>query len=152
MELTKRPGRAMNKIERLRRMPGVQELATGAAAGKRAHPVVFLADASLLGDPGHPLEEELFGPATVLVALDDQQELLAVLRKLHGCLTASLFAASGELAGSRPLIDALDLLTRYADSDASYYDADETVPIAGVVPAAWRAGPAVGGDRIWRNF
>lgn len=95
-------------IERMRRMPGVRELVTGAVAGNRALPALFLADASLLEAPGHPLEEELFGPATALVALDDQQELLAVLGKLHGCLTASLFAATGELVGSRPLIDALE--------------------------------------------
>lgn len=39
----------------------------------------------------------------------------------------------------RPLIDALALLTRYAESDATYYDADETIPIDGVVAGAWRA-------------
>ncbi len=39
----------------------------------------------------------------------------------------------------RPLIDALDLLTRYADRDVTHYDADEVVPITGVVPTAWRA-------------
>jgi NADP-dependent aldehyde dehydrogenase len=94
-------------IERLRRLPGVQELVIGAVAGNRAHPALFLADPSLLEAPGHPLEEEVFGPATVLVALDDQQELLALLPRLRGCLTASLFATTGELTGSRPLIDAL---------------------------------------------
>lgn len=39
----------------------------------------------------------------------------------------------------RPLIDALDLLTRYAETDATFYDADETIPIDGVVASAWRA-------------
>lgn len=53
----------------------------------------------------------------------------------------------------RPLIDAIDLLTRYADNDDSYYDVDETVPIAGVVPAAWRAEVIVrdrGSERVRR--
>lgn len=39
----------------------------------------------------------------------------------------------------RPLIEALTLLTRYVDDDATWYPAEETIPIDGVVPAAWRA-------------
>lgn len=53
----------------------------------------------------------------------------------------------------RPLIDALDLLTRYAESDATFYEADETIPIDGVVSAAWRADVIVrerGVERVRR--
>jgi len=38
----------------------------------------------------------------------------------------------------RPLIQALDLITRYAGNEDSYYDPDDTVPLDGVVPQAWR--------------
>ncbi|MDQ2738191.1 MAG: Tn3 family transposase [Actinomycetota bacterium] len=40
----------------------------------------------------------------------------------------------------RPVMDALTLLRRYAirDGRAKLYDADETIPLDGVVPAAWR--------------
>lgn len=39
----------------------------------------------------------------------------------------------------RPVMDAIDLLARYAgaDSDQKFYAAEETVPIEGVVPKAW---------------
>jgi len=38
----------------------------------------------------------------------------------------------------RPVMDAIELLKRYAVSNRHYYDAAERVPIDGVVPAAWR--------------
>lgn len=38
----------------------------------------------------------------------------------------------------RPLIDALDVLTRYAACDAPFYDPDDAPPLEGVVPATWR--------------
>ncbi|MGI8590866.1 MAG: Tn3 family transposase [Nakamurella sp.] len=46
----------------------------------------------------------------------------------------------------RPVMDALVLLRRYADRDGrgKVYDQDETVPLDGVVPAAWRE--AIGDD------
>ncbi|NTW01358.1 MAG: DUF4158 domain-containing protein, partial [Oscillochloris sp.] len=39
----------------------------------------------------------------------------------------------------RPLIGALELLTRYAESDETHYGPDEVVLIEGIVPPAWRA-------------
>lgn len=39
----------------------------------------------------------------------------------------------------RPLIGALELLTRYAERDESHYGPEEIVPIEGIVPSAWRA-------------
>jgi len=38
----------------------------------------------------------------------------------------------------RPLIQALELLRRYDGKDSSHYDADDAVPIDGVVPNVWR--------------
>lgn len=38
----------------------------------------------------------------------------------------------------RPVMDALDLLRRYADRPKEPYDAAEVIPIDGVVPADWR--------------
>jgi hypothetical protein len=38
----------------------------------------------------------------------------------------------------RPVMDALALLDRYADSEALFYDAAEPVPIEHVVPDDWR--------------
>ncbi len=38
----------------------------------------------------------------------------------------------------RPVIQALELLTRYADSEQTYYSEVDDVPLAGVVPEGWR--------------
>jgi NADP-dependent aldehyde dehydrogenase len=95
-------------IDRLSRTPGINRLAAGSAQGNRAQPCVFQADAALLRDPGHPLEQEVFGPATVLVAANDRQDLLELLPALNGHLTASLFAEDHELTDCLPLIRALE--------------------------------------------
>ena len=41
-------------------------------------------------------------------------------------------------AAHRPVIEALQLLRRYAGSTAKSYPTDETIPIEGVVPSGWR--------------
>ena len=38
----------------------------------------------------------------------------------------------------RPVLDALAVVGRHADSKLHCYPAEETVPLDGVVPAAWR--------------
>jgi NADP-dependent aldehyde dehydrogenase len=95
-------------IERLSRLPGVQLLAGGAIQDHRAQPAVFLADASLLRDRNRPLEQEVFGPAVVLVPIDDLQELVRLLPGLQGQLTASLFAEQDELSACLSLLSALE--------------------------------------------
>ncbi|HEY5974513.1 MAG TPA: aldehyde dehydrogenase (NADP(+)), partial [Geobacteraceae bacterium] len=95
-------------IERLSRLPGVQLLAGGAMQDDRAQSAVFLADSSLLHDRQRPLEQEIFGPATVLVAIEDLQELMKLLPGLQGQLTASLFAEPHELSDCLPLVSALE--------------------------------------------
>ena len=97
-----------NGIDRLCRLPGITCLNGGRRHNSRALPAVFRADATLLRQPDHPLEHEVFGPATVLVAVGSQKELLDVLPKVHGHLTASLFAEPGELNDCLELITALE--------------------------------------------
>lgn len=95
-------------LDYLSRLPGTKCLSGGKTHENRALPSVFLADSSLLRHQDHPLENEVFGPVTVLVAISDQQELMELLPKLHGHLTASLFAEQGELSDCLPLIEALE--------------------------------------------
>jgi NADP-dependent aldehyde dehydrogenase len=95
-------------IEKMGRLPGVQRLAGGAIQDNRAQTTVFLADASLLRDRERPLEQEVFGPATVLVAINNLQDLLRLLPGLQGQLTASLFAEQHELSDCLPLVTALE--------------------------------------------
>ena len=87
---------------------GVEQIAAGPAEADRAQSCVFRAEASLLTDPKHPLEEEVFGPCTNVVALNDLKELLEMVPVLHGQLTASLFAEGDELQDCRELIEALE--------------------------------------------
>ena len=69
---------------------------------------MFRAGATLLKKTGHPLEEELFGPATVVVAVKDLQELVNLAPRLNGHLTASIFTGSADAEDLAPLIDALE--------------------------------------------
>jgi Tn3 transposase DDE domain len=52
----------------------------------------------------------------------------------------------------RPVMDALGLLARYAEVDGKvrFYDADERVPLGGVVPKAWREAVVDDAGRVER--
>ena len=69
---------------------------------------MFKAGANLLSDPEKPLEEEVFGPCTVLVALEDLKQLLDLAPVLNGHLTASLLTADSDLKDCQPLISTLE--------------------------------------------
>jgi alpha-ketoglutaric semialdehyde dehydrogenase len=53
------------------------------------------------------LQEEIFGPYSLLVVAENTAELQTVIEQLHGQLTATLMAAPGELAQYAALIDVL---------------------------------------------
>jgi TnpA family transposase len=57
-------------------------------------------------------------------------------RGLPRLLKAVTFGSSNE--AFQPVMDALALLGRYADSEADFYDAADTVPLEHVVPDDWR--------------
>jgi len=56
------------------------------------------------------LEDEVFGPVTVLVAVKGLQELLEILPALKGHLAASVFAADSELSAVRPVVEVMEIL------------------------------------------
>jgi NADP-dependent aldehyde dehydrogenase len=75
----------------------VVRLAGGEQVGGQARAQVFRADANLLLR-GHPLlQEEIFGPATVVVEVADRAELVLALQALRGQLTAALIGEPDEL-------------------------------------------------------
>jgi NADP-dependent aldehyde dehydrogenase len=77
--------------------PGVVRLAGGEQVGGQARAQVFRADANLLLR-GHPLlQEEIFGPATVVVEVADRAELVLALQAPRGQLTAALIGEPDEL-------------------------------------------------------
>lgn len=72
--------------------PGVQKLATGAPgsdANASAQPTLFRTGAqALLSNP--TLTEEVFGPASLLIACESEAEMIAAAEHLEGQLTATL--------------------------------------------------------------
>ncbi|QJC80422.1 aldehyde dehydrogenase (NADP(+)) [Pseudomonas umsongensis] len=86
----------------------VDHLAGQPQEHSKAQPQLFKADVQLLLDGDALLQEEIFGPATVVVEVADQPQLRAVLDRLHGQLTATLIAEPADLdrfSGLLPLLE-----------------------------------------------
>ena len=86
----------------------VEHLAGLAQQGEQAQPQVFRADVRLLleGDP--VLQEEVFGPTTVVIEVQDAAQLDAAIQSLHGQLTATLIGEPEDLqqfGGLTPLLE-----------------------------------------------
>ncbi|MCI0914656.1 aldehyde dehydrogenase (NADP(+)) [Pseudomonas putida] len=79
-------------VQRLQRHPGVRHLAGAEQVGDQAQAQLFQADVSVLLSGDELLQEEVFGPATVVVEVADEAELRRALQALHGQLTATLIA------------------------------------------------------------
>jgi alpha-ketoglutaric semialdehyde dehydrogenase len=90
----------------LRALPGVEEL-LAAGHDDRVGGHLFIADrdALLAGDA---LEEEVFGPSTILVELDDERDFVAFADKMQGQLTATVLANATDLAQQAALLVALE--------------------------------------------
>jgi len=100
-----------NGVQRLSQLPGVTAVATGGASnadGKQAVSQLFKADASLLFSKDAPLEEEVFGPSTVVVELESREQLIDFARNMQGQLTATLQAQPEDLHAHQDLIALLE--------------------------------------------
>lgn len=95
-------------IKRLSQLPGIELLAGGESTGQQAAPHLFKANAALLLDPAAPLEEEVFGPATVVVELADPKQMLDFAARMHGQLTATLQAEQEDLLANQDLLELLE--------------------------------------------
>ncbi|WP_217477169.1 aldehyde dehydrogenase (NADP(+)) [Stutzerimonas stutzeri] len=84
-------------LEHLQAHPGMTHLAGAAQEGNQARPQLFKADAQLLIDGDELLQEEVFGPTTIVVEVTDKAELLRALHGLRGQLTATLIADEADL-------------------------------------------------------
>jgi alpha-ketoglutaric semialdehyde dehydrogenase len=62
--------------------------------------------ASFISNP--KLQTELFGPASIIVECEDEEQLQLAARSLHGNLTATLQATPGDLENSKTLISSLE--------------------------------------------
>ena len=88
--------------------PGIIRLAGHDQHGNQARPQLFKADVSLLfkGDP--LLQEEVFGPTTIIVEVADEVELRQALNSLHGQLTATLIGEAQDLKEHADLLALLE--------------------------------------------
>ncbi|NQD91728.1 aldehyde dehydrogenase (NADP(+)) [Pseudomonas sp. CrR25] len=95
-------------LEHLHAHPRIRHLAGQPQQGGQACPQLFQADAGLLLEGDELLQEEVFGPATILVEVADQIELERALHGLRGQLTATLIAEPADLnafASLPPLLE-----------------------------------------------
>lgn len=97
-----------NGLAALQGHPGIRHLAGAPQQGNQAQPQLFQADVSLLLDGDPLLQEEVFGPATVVVEAADKAELVRALHGLHGQLTATLIAEPADLDAHGDLLALLE--------------------------------------------
>nr|WP_057926997.1 aldehyde dehydrogenase (NADP(+)) [Burkholderia ambifaria] len=90
----------------LRATPGVDTL-VAVQDGQRVGGHLFLADRHALLD-GRSLQDEVFGPSTVVVELDDARDFLAFADAMRGQLTATLLGDTDELMRHGELVARLE--------------------------------------------
>jgi len=96
-------------VEKLSKTKGVTTLAKGKAEGNGCYAPAYLFQSTadtFLQD--HALEEEVFGPSTLAVTVNDKEQLLRVARQLTGHLTATIHATEKDLEEYRDLIAILE--------------------------------------------
>ena len=92
----------------LQNHPSIKILASAESVENKATAYLFQADSSLLLSGSELLQEEVFGPTTVIVEVNDMEELQACISAMHGQLTATLIGESEELAESQELLSLLE--------------------------------------------
>ena len=97
-------------VKRMSAQTNVEVLFSGKAATEkpnRAAAQVFATTGTeFLNDD--VLEKEIFGPATLIVTVENTAQLLAISRRLSGHLTASVFGNRADLEDNRQLISILE--------------------------------------------
>ncbi|MFJ4432236.1 aldehyde dehydrogenase (NADP(+)) [Pseudomonas sp. NPDC089395] len=95
-------------VQRLLRHPQVRHLAGAELDGDQAYAQLFEADASVLFEGDELLQEEVFGPTTVVVEVADEAQLRRAVEGLHGQLTATLIAEPADLEHFAALVPLLE--------------------------------------------
>jgi alpha-ketoglutaric semialdehyde dehydrogenase len=97
-----------NGLSRLDALEGIRHLAGQPQQGQQARPQLYQADVALLLNQEEVLQEEIFGPTTIVVEVADQAQLEQALRSLHGQLTATLLAEPDDLQRFASLVPILE--------------------------------------------
>jgi len=91
------------------RQSGVQQIALG-LSGEKEHEgtasIFQVSSSDFLKNKN--LEEEVFGPTSLMVSAKDKKDLISIASKIKGHLTASLFATEDELDNYKDLIQILE--------------------------------------------
>jgi NADP-dependent aldehyde dehydrogenase len=97
-------------VQRWIETPGVRCVGAGGGNGESATPAqaaVYATDAATFAAQPH-LHEEVFGPATLVVACDTAEELENVAQHLEGNLTATLHGTRADLIAHAGLVRILE--------------------------------------------
>ena len=95
-------------LEHLQAHTGIEHLAGQAQEGSQARAQLFKADARLLVESDPLLQEEVFGPTTVAVEVQDDEQLRAALLGLRGQLTATLIGEAEDFEAYAWLVPLLE--------------------------------------------
>jgi len=95
-------------LDNLHAHPKVTHLAGSTQQGRQAHAQLFKADVSLLLEGDELLQEEVFGPTTIVIEVSDKTELLAALNGLRGQLTATLIGENADFEQAADLVALLE--------------------------------------------
>jgi 2,5-dioxopentanoate dehydrogenase len=96
-------------ISRYEGLQGIQKLVTGFASTeiKAARPALFMTTANTFMNT-RALEEEIFGPSSLVVEAESKEDIIQIATNLSGHLTATVHGTQEELATYRGLIDILE--------------------------------------------
>ena len=76
--------------------------------GNQAQPQLFKADVELLLAGDQLLQEEIFGPTTVIIEVEDKAQLIQALQSMNGQLTATLIADETDLIEFADVVPVLE--------------------------------------------
>ncbi|QXX87734.1 aldehyde dehydrogenase (NADP(+)) [Acinetobacter lwoffii] len=87
---------------------GIQHLAGQEQQGEQALAQLFKAEVELLLAGDQLLQEEIFGPTTIVIEVEDKAQLLQALSSMNGQLTASLIADESDLVEFADVVPVLE--------------------------------------------
>ncbi|ABO12224.1 Aldehyde dehydrogenase [Acinetobacter baumannii ATCC 17978] len=95
-------------LEHLTEHQGIKHLAGQTQQGNQAQPQLFKADVELLLAGDQLLQEEVFGPTTVIIEVEDKAQLIQALQSMNGQLTATLIADEADLTEFADVVPVLE--------------------------------------------
>ena len=100
--------RYRDSVQHLKSLPDVHVITQEAAAtdSKKAQTIVFTTSAKTFLKEKQ-LQEEVFGPSTIIVTCDSERELEEVARNMEGQLTATIHGTEDDLARNKKLVSLL---------------------------------------------